>query len=341
MSEIATYDGIEFIEEPNSLISSRETPAIFWLAKEIKMHPSDLIKSLELLRGEISAYKIAYIPKASGGKRKICIPNKLLMTIQRQLNKHALQFFSPAKNVFGFSGGSIIDAITPHLKAKSILCVDIEDAFHSISADYIFNYLIEGRMAYAYHYRPDKVTEYGHFSWHAAKIMVDFTIFQKRLPQGAPTSPKLFDLTCREFDKRIHHIAKNVGGIYTRYADNIFFSMSQEEFPKKIKNAVLRAFEKHKFRPHKIRTRKINQSQALKILGLNLIKNQIHNTRNFKRALRHSIHHVNWMLNNNLEETPEFEKAWQKLQGQIAFARIDTLPRKLLETYLGFEKQLI
>jgi len=330
----------------------RQIPSLFWIAKEIKVHPDDLGKALKLIRNN-SAYRVVYIPKPNGKKREICIPCPTLMRIQSQINKHVLRYLNPAPNVFGFSGGNIAAAITPHLSAKIILCVDLVNAFPTITSDNVLNYLTSGREAWRRLDGTIKIEKWGWFSWYAAKALAELVTYKGSLPQGPPTSPRLFDLLCRKIDKGLLKLARNVGGNYTRYADNIFFSMGEEEFPRPLGQAILKLIEgrhwspskpKHKrktlnFDWHKLKARK-TAGNSLRILGLNVIDGKIHNTRDFKRQLRLSIHHVNWLLSHGQEDTPEFEKAWQKLRGQMNFARIDTLPPKLLNDYLELEKQL-
>lgn len=330
----------------------KEGPAILWLAKTLKMDDKEIRSVLERIRNGWFPYKTVLVKKRSGGKRKLTIPYPLLKKIQRKIQKRILCDFLVAENVYGFSGGNITDAIKPHLGAGSILCVDIKNAFPNVGFLQVFNLFTKGReVKYANRIGPQSnfwfgpyhnaVVDFkpGHFSWYAARILTQLVVFKNQLPQGAPTSPKLFDIFCGPLDKRLNEFAKRVRGTYTRYADNIFFSMPDKEFPKPIKNAVSHRMRKEGFVPHKFKTGKIDK-EAIRILGLNLIDDKIHNTRTFKRALRLSIHHINWLIAHDKQSTSEFAKALQKLKGQMNFARIDTLPEKLFNDYLELEKQL-
>ncbi|MDP2967294.1 MAG: reverse transcriptase family protein [bacterium] len=340
--ELMEFDAIK--PKKTSLIKPKEIPACLWLAKEIKVYPDTLIKALKLVRSNRPSYKVIYLPKENGEERQICIPDEALKRTQRRINKYILNFLIPAKNVFGFSGGSIGEAINPHLRARSILCIDFEDAFPSVTFENVFDYLIEGRAVCLDLPGPNEIAEYNHkyryeygyFSWYAARIIAELTTFEGKLPQGAPTSPRLFDLICKELDEKLLHLAENVEGEYTRYADNIFFSMGQKDFPNKVRNAVLRTIKEYGFGPHKIKTRRMIQGSTLKMLGLNVIEGKVHNTRSFKRRLRLSLHRIGWLLNHGMD----YEEAWQKLCGQMAFARTNTLPRGLLDNYLELEKRI-
>jgi len=343
----------------NPIIKSREFFTLYWLAKEIKIDFDVLLEVLRSIRLGKETYKKIYLQKANNSKRQIFIPEDNLKMVQKKINKHILSFlFKPAKNVFGFSGGSIIDAITPHLKAKSLLCVDFKDAFPTITFDDIFDYLTTGRGVWRSGW-PTKIVgiDKGWFSWYGARIITELTTFKGKLPQGAPTSPRLFDLLCEPIDRALLKIADKVKGRYTRYADNIFFSIDEDEFPRPLRQAILKTIEgrrkysslighqKHVrykgpcFDWHKLRIKKIGKNPQ-KLLGLNIIENKVHNTRSFKKRLRLTLHHINWLLDQNMQETREFETAWQKLQGQINFARADTLPKKLMEGYLELEGKL-
>lgn len=341
------------LKEQEKRRRKNEGPTILWLAKTLKVDDREIRKVLKRVRGRTCPYKILLVKKSSGGKRELAIPYPLLKKIQRKINKRILCNFPVAENVYGFSGGSIHDAIRPHLEAKSILCVDIKNAFPSVSSAQVFYFLTKGRevvyansigqqsqyLWYGPYHRAIIVFTPGYMSWYAARIVMQLVTFKKQLPQGAPTSPKLFDIFCKPLDERLLKFASRVGGEYTRYADNIFFSMPGQEFPKPIKNAVLHKIRKEGFVPHKFKTGKMGK-EALRILGLNLMDNKTHNTRGFKKALRLSIHHINWLLDNGKRNTPEFEKAWQKLRGQMNFAVTDTLPSKLLNDYLALESRL-
>ncbi|MCI0402506.1 MAG: reverse transcriptase family protein [Acidobacteria bacterium] len=69
----------------------------------------------------------------------------------------------------------------------------------------------------------------------AATILTNICTHERRLPQGAPTSPALCNLACRRLDERLAALARTAGGSYTRYADDITVS-----FPHFGRNKALR-----------------------------------------------------------------------------------------------------
>jgi len=313
---------------------------------------------LELIRSGEDLYRLRREPKKNGGWRILHVPRTDLRKLQREINRHALVDLPVAPNVFGFSSGSAVDAIRPHLRAGSILCLDIRDAFPSITEKNVFEALTYGRETESrLVYSPEwddmtwrtTITKQGLMSWYAAKIITEIAIYHDPysaksgiLPQGAPTSPRLFDFVMRPVDERLNRLARSVGGKYTRFADNIYFSFPEEVFPGAVVRAILRIIEGREDAScnifglrlicHKPKCHQFN-GEAFRMLGLNVIDGQIHNTRRYKRKLRLSIHHLNWLLDNGPEITEELEHSLNRFRGQMAYAVHDTLPALLLADY--------
>ena len=125
----------------------KEIPALFWLTREMRIDDREFSKILLQVRDKPDeCYRTIVLRKRNGGEREISIPIKPLKQIQRRINEYILScYWRPNENVFGFSGGSIHDAIRPHLNARSILCVDFCEAFPRVKSDQVFSWLTEGR----------------------------------------------------------------------------------------------------------------------------------------------------------------------------------------------------
>jgi retron-type reverse transcriptase len=52
---------------------------------------------------------------------------------------------------------------------------------------------------------------------------------ERRLPQGAPTSPAITNILCWSLDRRLEGMVKALGWTYTRYADDLTFSKKGDD----------------------------------------------------------------------------------------------------------------
>jgi RNA-directed DNA polymerase len=163
------------------------------------------------------------IAKASGGKRTITAPRAALRRVQRRILTEILNKVDPAPNAHGFvRGRSTVSNAAPHVNAKLVLKLDLVDFFPTIHfrrALGLFQWLgyddrVARVLASLCTFRP--VLEGGRVAWPGI------------LPQGAPTSPALANLVCRRLDRRLDRLAREMGGTYTRYADDLTFSFVAE-----------------------------------------------------------------------------------------------------------------
>jgi hypothetical protein len=152
--------------------------------------------------------------------------------------------------VHGFvKGRSIVSFAAPHAGKALLLRLDLQDFFPGFPAarvQALFRTLgypeqvadrlggictnAVGREVWSG--RPVEIAE---TEWHEARTLYA----RPHLPQGAPTSPALANLTAFRLDCRLLGLAKTAGAVYTRYADDLAFS-GGEEF-----NRVVKRFSAH------------------------------------------------------------------------------------------------
>ena len=115
------------------------------------------------------------------------------------------------------------------------------------------------------------------------------------LPQGAPTSPILSNLVLRKFDIA-YQFANLMGAKYTRYADDLTFSLSEDDpiKAKKIVSGVRSLLAEHGFelneKPNKLKILRGHQAQQVCGITLNSGKPTISKKqRRLVRAARHAI----------------------------------------------------
>lgn len=178
----------------------------------------------------VNHYQQFLIPKKTGGTRKISAPMPRLKRLQYWVLDNILEKPPLHDAAHGFvRNRSIVSNATPHVGQDVVVNMDLKDFFPSI--DYKRIKGLFGKLGYSESVatvlamlcsEPDRDSiEIDNETFHVART-------PRHLPQGAPTSPAISNLICRSLDRRIHGIAKKLDMNYTRYADDLSFSCSQQ-----------------------------------------------------------------------------------------------------------------
>ena len=166
-------------------------------------------------------YRKVKIPKRQNGFRELTIPCEELKSRQRAWLEY-LELISPAHNrQFSYAferRRSVYDALKVHTGNYLFIKCDIKDAFPSVREDTLSTTL---------------TSELPVHKEVARELITD--CYYDGLPQGAPSSGKLFNISLRGTDSCIASIMSRVGGKYSRYADDIIIS-----FPKGVKASIKR-----------------------------------------------------------------------------------------------------
>lgn len=182
----------------------------------------------QLTRGSdpLRHYRNISIPKRTGA-RVLEIPKPRLREIQRKVLRRILDRVPPHAAAHGFvRGRSPRTFAIPHAGHDVVVSLDLKNFFPSIGFSRvvaIFDALGYPRTA----------------AWNLAYLCTTSTparelagidyptaslLRTRHLPQGAPTSPALANLTARRLDIRLTGLARSMGMRYTRYADDLAFS---------------------------------------------------------------------------------------------------------------------
>ncbi|EGQ7776646.1 TPA: retron St85 family RNA-directed DNA polymerase [Vibrio parahaemolyticus] len=157
-------------------------------------------------------YKVYHLDKKTGGKREIAQPSRAMKAAQSWILRNVLSRLNSSQNSKGFEiGESILSNAAPHVGAHVLLNIDLEVFFHSVPASHVYS--IFHSIGY---------------NKSISHIFTCLCTFNGRLPQGAPTSPKLSNLACQRLDSRIQGYSGPKGIMYTRYADDITLSAFNE-----------------------------------------------------------------------------------------------------------------
>ncbi len=258
--------------------------------------------SPEYLRDFQPSYTPFTIPKRSGGHRLIDAPDPILKRIQKKMLKRVFRYLRVHYAVNGFERGhSIVTNAVPHRGQAVIIQMDIKDFFPSITAERVRDY-------------------YRFIGWddEAAEILVKLTTHEGRLPQGAPTSPRLSNLVNYRLDCRLQNLCFRFDAAYTRYADDVTFSMHIDWRPTthrfiRLVKKVIRAegYDIHHRKKLHIRHRHHQQT----VTGL-VVNSDINLPRTTRRWLRAVEHHM--VTGKPTTITPTQLAGWNALRQMIS-----------------------
>ncbi len=162
-------------------------------------------------------YKAFSIPKKDGSKRQIYAPVSAIKTIQQRLSDYLYAHYTVKSCAHGFvKGKDIVTNASRHRNRRWIVNIDLKDFFPGINF---------GRVRGAFLARPFNASK------EAATLLAQICCFKGALPQGAPTSPIVSNIVCRQLDNKLIDFARANRLHYTRYADDITFSTNLKDVP--------------------------------------------------------------------------------------------------------------
>lgn len=230
-----------------------------------------------------SLYKTFCIKKKSGGVRTISAPNRGLKNVQICIKKLLESSYSPSDFAFGFLGGrSVVDNAQCHIGHNYVFNIDLKDFFTSIDKDKIYSCLR------SYPFR---------FSLNVALLIQSLvTVWNNEigkfvLPQGAPCSPLLTNIVCRQLDYKLSQLANKYDITYSRYADDITFSSNHNiylengSFIDILKNII----KEEGFSLNDKKTRLLKSGTRQEVTGLT-VNSKVNVTRKYVKQLRYLIY---------------------------------------------------
>lgn len=161
-------------------------------------------------------WRIARIPKKSGGMRTLYIPNDRLMEVQRNIlqDLYKIKELRPTSFAHGFVPyrSTLTGALIHYRNAGIIIGMDIYHFFDKFPPEAV---------------RP-KLLEAGILPSTVDRIMKVCT-YKGMLPQGAPTSPYMTNIGMIDVDCMLSAYLKDRGFTYSRYADDISAAQADPE----------------------------------------------------------------------------------------------------------------
>lgn len=191
-----------------------------------------------------SLYNTFYVPKKSGGLRRIDAPCDDLKLALRDLKEIFERDFGALYHTSAFAyvkGRCNVDAVKKHQQngSKWFLKLDLHDFFGSTTLDFVIKML-----SYIYPFNWVISDEQGNRELRKA---LDLAFLNGGLPQGTPLSPTITNIMMIPVDfilSRDLDDFEKQHYVYTRYADDFLISSKYDFDFKKIENIVVGVLKK-------------------------------------------------------------------------------------------------
>ena len=234
--------------------------------------------------------------KSRRKSRNIDNPVGQLKDIQNRINVKLLRIIDLPNHVFGGrKGRSVIQNANHHLGRKTLVTIDVKQFFPSISNIDV------------------------HFVWFKilgcspkiASILTKLTTFERRLPQGAPTSTALANLFLLSCDSAIREFCAANGIIYTSWVDDLAFS------GKNARDVIYIAAKALRSGGLQISRRKVKvmPSSGRQVLMGVVVNNRPSVTKEYRRATRSGIN----KLRTGKIYSSYIESYLKTIRGRIAY----------------------
>ena len=321
--------------------------------------PSRVIDRIVYFRDH--QYQQFKIKKRSGdGFRLIRTPEKKLRYLQRWINKNILQKVPLLDCCTGFvPGTSLATNGYLHRNASRLLKIDLLKFFDTITEKRVYGFFLY--LGYhpnvAFHLArlttAAPTTEFWNsLSLEEMRRIGERILFTDAvLPQGAPSSPQLANCIANSLDHRLLKLSQSLNCRFSRYADDIVFSIDTEggEIPKF--GLVKRIIESEGFFVNERKTMYVKRGMKQIVTGLTVThgfhipknnRQEVYKHLYYARKYGPGNHLKHWIKDNDLEQDVIYGfRDW--LLGTIAFiSSIDHKNgRKMMvqfnKIYWGFE----
>jgi RNA-directed DNA polymerase len=250
-------------------------------------------------------YKIYTIPKRRGGRRTICHPAKELKLLQRWLVDELLVDLPVHDSALAYRVGIGIGRIAKrHSGSRYYLRMDFMNFFESIRKRDI-KFLLEHN--------------WGWFKVNLPKADIDriaqIVCRGQSLTIGAPSSPVLSNAVMYQFDTEISLLCNELGCVYSRYADDLFFSTNNGGVLERIESEVTRI-----------------------LAGLRVPKLKINDSKTFHSSKKHRVRFLGMILTPSGEVSVGREKKREikSLVFRFSQGKLDDELVQYLRGYLAF-----
>lgn len=286
------------------------------------------------------------IPKKNGKMRKIAAPKPGLKSVQRKILDEILVKVPIAEVSHGFrKQHSVVTGAKAHqLSPKLLINMDLENFFPTITFARVRG-LFE-----AFGYCGYVSSLLAMLCTYCERIAIEVkgeTCYVKTtdriLPQGSPASPMLTNIICSHMDYRISGLAAKYGFTYTRYADDMSFSLPREDKRDDIPlgsffSILSQIIEEEGFSVNREKTRILRESACQSVTGVVLNGKEPGVSRKWVKNFRSLLHHANMQLESSTLSSQTVNQilgraAWLQSVNPIRYQKLIEEGRELVQKY--------
>ncbi|MCX7749575.1 MAG: TerD family protein [Clostridia bacterium] len=238
------------------------------------------------------------VPKRKGGLRNIAAPKSTLKAAQKKMLEGMLSKISVSDHAHGFiKGKSVVSGAQEHIpKPQLVINMDLEDFFPTITFERVRG------MFKAFGYSGYIASLMAMICTYCERMAIEVrgvTKYVKTspriLPQGSPASPMVTNILCMKLDKRLNGLASKYGFSYTRYADDMSFSIEDTASidEGKFCGLVSKIVNEEGFKINKAKTRFLRQNNRQAITGVVINNEQLGVPKKWVKRLRAAIYNAN------------------------------------------------
>lgn len=251
-------------------------------------------------------------------------PRRELKLVQQSVHHLIQSGFEPHRIAHAYiRNRGIITNAKQHVRKQLLLHLDLINFFPSISAEAVARKL--------QHLFP-------HLKFFEIETLADLCCFRGRLPQGAPSSPILSNLVCKDLDEELDSLAQSLSFDLSRFSDDFTFSTNDDHLPEAIVKVrgrgatrqievgteLSRRIERHGFliNPRKLRFQ--TRSDRQQVTGLT-VNDGVSVPVEFRRGIRAMLNRWKTLgvaaAAARCREGMTTEKFESSVSGRIAFVR--------------------
>lgn len=292
------------LDEPEKRAAENELPAID--------NPADLARMMDLTIPQLrwlafhrdAATHVHYrrftIPKRDGSDREIWAPLPMLKEAQRWILRNIVEKLLVHGAAHGFlPGRSIVSNAAVHVDSEIVLKMDLRNFFPTVNYRRVkgvfrkagYREQIATLLALVCTESPREVVQSNGKTYYVS-------LGPRSLPQGAPTSPGLTNAICLKLDGRLSGLAEKYGWRYTRYADDLTFSLPQKTKQERtylgaLQGCVQKIVAQEGFSVHPKKTTVLRTGSSQRVTGMVVNGDGSPRAkRSVRRNLRAAIHNL-------------------------------------------------